>query len=310
MKPLIRQTIKTALFFKSYSLFCLIFNLITIFWGAWVRLSLSGDACGKSWPLCDQGVLPEGAGAWIEWLHRFSSGLALFFVLILWILSRSVYSKDQAPRLFSFVSFVLILIEAFIGAVLVLSGWVALNTQALRVLVLGVHSVNSFLLIASLTLSCKTSLYKKTESRLKEQLLVKKPLIYFVLCFPLLALTGNTASLAGQLFPSMSLSSALALDLLPLSHISLKIRPLHPLLACLFLIVLSRLAFSKKELRTPALAVFIVVLFGFAALLSLSPMGMKIGHLILAYTLGVFLVWSSIDEKIKENKNQENSGIV
>ena len=276
---------------------------MTVFWGAWVRLSLSGDACGESWPLCDQGLFPEDAGAWIEWLHRFSSGLALLFVLILWILSRHVYSKNQAPRLFSFVSFVFILIEALIGAVLVLSGWVALNTQALRVLVLGIHSVNSFLLIASLTLSYKTSLYKKTESHLKDQVLIKKPLIYFVLCFPLLALTGNIASLAGQLFPSVSLSSALALDLLPLSHISLKIRPLHPLLACLFLIILSRLAFSKRELRIPALAVFIVVLFGFAVLLSLSPVGMKVGHLILAYILGVFLVWNSVDEKTEENKN-------
>lgn len=276
-----------------------------------MRLSLSGDGCGESWPLCNEGFVPEGLPAWIEWIHRFSSGLALLLILFLWLLSRKLYLKNQAPRFFGFWSLVFILIEALIGAVLVLSGLVALNTNPIRIFVLAVHSVNSFLLVGSLVLVCKSSLCQsflredsslksslsKKSFALKDQITFNKPLIYFVLAFPLLALTGNIASLAGQLFPTQSLSSALALDLLPSAHLSLKIRPLHPLLAGLFLIVLTRLAFNRKKLWLPLLATALVVLIGFVALISLSPLSMKLFHLASAYSLAVFLVWRSVNIK-------------
>jgi len=286
-------------FFRPYSLFCLLFNLFVIFWGAWVRLSLSGDGCGESWPLCNKSLFPEGVQAWIEWIHRFSSGLALLFVLGLWLFSTFIYSKRQIPRFFAFWSFLSILIEAFIGAVLVLTGLVALDTRAIRIFVLAIHSVNSFLLVGNLSLTYKASLCESSlkSPYLKDQISFNKPLIYFVLSFPLLALTGNIASLAGQLFPTESLSSALALDLMPSAHLSLKIRPFHPLLACLFLIVLTRLAFNQKKLWLPLLATALVVFVGFATLLSLSPLSMKMIHLLFAYSLGILLVWHSIDIK-------------
>ena len=117
--------------------------------------------------------------------------------------------------------------------------------------------------------------------------------------FPLLALTGNIASLAGQLFPSLSLSQALVLDFLPSAHISLKLRPFHPLLAVGFVLVLSWLSFSIKNLRAVTIASLIVACFGFATLVSLSPLWMKMGHLILAYGLWIFLVCSCVKPKVK-----------
>ncbi|MDE0092688.1 MAG: COX15/CtaA family protein, partial [Oligoflexia bacterium] len=242
-------------FFKNYSLFTLIFTLLTIFWGAWVRLSLSGDGCGNSWPLCENKVFPENIKALTEWMHRLSSGLSLIFIFILLVMAFKIYPKNHGVRWFSTASFILILIEALIGAGLVLSGLVGLNTETLRVLVLAVHSVNSLLLVGALTLCYKMSCWEKRGEKITENLKLKSPMIFFVLLFPLLALTGNIASLAGQLFPSESLSSALALDLLPSAHISLKIRPFHPLLAVSFLLGLVFFAFSKKHLLTPALAV-------------------------------------------------------
>ncbi|MCZ0931644.1 MAG: COX15/CtaA family protein [Oligoflexia bacterium] len=283
-------------FFKNYSLFTLVFVLLAIFWGAWVRLSFSGDGCGSSWPLCEDKIFPENVKALIEWLHRLSSGLALCFVFILFAMAFKIYPKNHGVRAFSTASFVLILISALIGAVLVLSGLVGANTDKVRVLVLAVHSVNSLLLVGALTLCYKMSLWKKRGEKITDILKVKKPMIYFVSLFPLLALTGNIASLAGQLFPSLSLSSALALDLLPSAHISLKIRPLHPLLAVSFLLGLSFFAFSKKHLLAPALAVLAVVLFGFATLVFLSPLWMKITHLVLAYVLWIFLLDFSIQK--------------
>ena len=281
-------------FFKQYSLFTLVFTLITIFWGAWVRLSFSGDGCGNSWPLCENQIFPENIKALIEWLHRLSSGLSLVFILVLAGLAFKIYSKNHGVRVFSLASLVLILIEALIGALLVLTGLVGANQETARVWVLAIHSVNSLLLVGALTLCYKMSLWEKRAEKITENLKLEKPLIYFVLLFPLLALTGNIASLAGQLFPSLSLFSALILDLLPSSHISLKIRPFHPLLAISFLLGLGFFAFSKKSLLAPVLAVLGMVVFGFATLIFLSPLWMKLTHLILAYSLWMFLLSSSV----------------
>lgn len=276
-------------FFKRYSLFSLLFTLLTIFWGVWVRLSLSGDGCGQSWPLCKGQLLPESAKSLIEWIHRGTSGLSLIFILFLFIFALKIYPKKHIVRKFSTVSLILILIEALIGALLVLSGFVGLNKDSMRIVILAFHMLNSLLLVGALSLCWRTSLWNHLKAN--------KVIIYFLLAFPILAVTGNIASLAGQLFPAKSLSQAFALDFLPSAHISLKLRPFHPLLAILFLIVLAVLSFSTKSLRILALASLLVVLFGFATLISLSPLWMKLGHLILAYGLWIFFVCSSVQKQ-------------
>ena len=281
----------TKHFFKNYSLFTLLFTLFTIVWGAWVRLSLSGDGCGKSWPLCNKTLFPKSIEAIIEWIHRSTSGLSIVFICILLILAFKIYPKNHFIKKFSIASFVLIFIEALIGAFLVLSGLVGLNTSEIRIVVLSFHLINSLLLVGVLSLCFQTSLWLHFK--------IKKPHIYLTLIFLLLALTGNIASLAGQLFPSESLTQALALDFLPSAHISLKIRPFHPLLACLFLIILSALSFSLKNLRWVALAGLLVVLFGFATLISLSPLWMKVGHLILAYLFWIGLIFTCVGSNKK-----------
>jgi len=282
---------RNKLFFKKYSLFALLFTLITVFWGAWVRLSLSGDGCGDSWPLCNEKILPESTKALTEWIHRGSSGLSLIVILILFISALRFYPKQHMIRKLSAASFVLILIEALIGAFLVLSGLVGLNTTEIRIVVLACHLINSLLLVGALSLCWKVSLW--------DHFIFKKPHIYFIAAFPLLALTGNIASLAGQLFPSQSLSQALALDLLPSAHISLKLRPFHPLLAVLFLIALGLMSFSFKHLKILALASLAAALFGLATLVSLSPLWMKMGHLILAYALWTLFVCFSVKTELK-----------
>ena len=272
--------------FKTYNLYVIFFTLITIFWGAWVRLSLSGDACGDSWPLCNQKILPENTSALIEWIHRGTSGLSVILILILMILALKIYPKNHITWKFSIASFALICLEALIGAFLVISGFVGLNTEEARGWILALHLINSLLLMGALSLSYRTSLW--------DHFKIKKPYIYFALFFPLLALTGNMASLAGQLFPSLSLSQALALDLLPSAHISLKLRPFHPLLAVAFVLVLISLSFFKKNLIIFTISSLAVALFGLATLIALSPLWMKMGHLILAYGLWIFLVCSCI----------------
>ena len=276
-------------FFRRASLWTLIFVLLSILWGAWTRISHSGDGCGDRWPLCGPGLLPEGGKALVEWIHRLSSGLSLLMVLGLFALALKVYPKGHAARKFSLAALLLIISEALIGAVLVLARLTAMDMSALRAAVLSFHLINSLLLAGALALCHKAALAKSGA-----KIEIQKPLFYFALAFPLLALAGNIASLAGTLFPAESLKEALAMDFQPSAHIALRIRPLHPLLAFAFTFWLLGAAKAKKSLRRPAAATAGAALFGLATLLSLSPVWMKLTHLLTAYLLWIFLVSRSL----------------
>ncbi|MGI9549221.1 MAG: COX15/CtaA family protein [Bdellovibrionales bacterium] len=255
------------------------FTVLTIVWGAWVRISSSGDGCGNHWPLCKKSFLPNDLAASIEWLHRLTSGLALLFIFALCYFAFKIYPKKHLLRKLSLFAVVLILIEALIGALLVLNQLVGFNQSSLRVIVLGIHLINSLILVGVLTLCWQSACFKK--------ITIKQPHIYFLSGFLFLALTGNIASLAGVLFPSISLMESLALDFLPNAHISLKIRFLHPLIALLFLIFLGLNHLMKTKLFLFAL---LTALFGLWTLLSLSPVWMKLSHLFIAYLLWIVFV--------------------
>ena len=272
-------------FFKKYSLFVLGFTLLTILWGAWVRISLSGDGCGQHWPLCNEAILPNSIEALVEWLHRLTSGIAFLFVLILFIFALVIYPKKHLVRKLSSLAFILMIVEALIGALLVLAKLVTIDQSTLRVFVLAFHLINSLILVGALSLCYSASLFDKIK--------LQKPHVYFLLAFPVLALTGNIASLAATLFPTSSLAQSLALDFAENAHITVQLRPFHPILAIAFLVALVMVAYSSpafKSLKWVSVFAFFAVAFGFATLLSLSPVWMKIAHLFIAYMLWIVLV--------------------
>lgn len=273
--------------FKSFSFFTLVWTLAVILWGAWVRFSHSGDGCGKNWPLCGNQLLPDNAFAWIEWIHRVTSGLSLLLVVVLWFVSLKIYPKKHLIRKCSTAALILIIIEALIGAALVLASLTGSDSSTLRTLVLSLHLLNSLVLVGSLVFCW--------QGALTSQIQIQKPVFYFFLLFPVLALTGSLASLSNTLFPAESLSQALAFDLQP-KHITLKLRPFHPLLALLFVFALAQSFFNSSENKNLRLVLFVALvtfLVGFASLLSLSPVPLKLIHLFIAYLLWITLVRSS-----------------
>ena len=271
--------------FKKYSLFSLIFTLGVILWGAWVRFSHSGDGCGNDWPLCKGRLTPDSFSALMEWIHRATSGFSLLVVFALVFLAFKIYPKKHLVRKLSSAAGLLILVEALIGAVLVLASLTGSDSSGLRVAVLACHLINSLLLIATLTLCW--------QSAFSERIAVKKPHIYFVCVFPILALTGSIASLAGTLFPSESLTQSFLLDFLPESHITLKLRPLHPLLALGFT-VFCLIVFAEKKKLLAGMAV-VALCSGVVTLISLSPTWLKLSHLFIAYTFWIILVKNAFD---------------
>ena len=285
MRQLSLTALQTKEGFKNFSFFSLVFTLIVILWGAWVRFSHSGDGCGNDWPLCKGSFTPDSFSALMEWIHRATSGLSLLIVFTLVFLAFKIYPQKHLVRKLSLSAGVLILIEALIGAVLVLASLTGSDSSSLRVAVLAFHLINSLLLVAALTLCW--------QSAFADKISFKKPHIYFVGIFPLLALTGSIASLAGTLFPSESLMQSFLLDFHPESHITLKLRPLHPLLALGF-VAFCLMVFSEKKKVLAGMAV-IALCSGIVTLLALSPVWMKLTHLLIAYSLWIILIRSTFE---------------
>src|SRR5271165_2525187 len=100
----------------------LAFTLAVVAWGGLVRASHSGDGCGSNWPTCNGEVFPSHPvlKTRIEFTHRVMSGasLALIVAWALWAFAR--FPARSWPRRGAAAALLLILLEALIGAAIVL----------------------------------------------------------------------------------------------------------------------------------------------------------------------------------------------
>ena len=138
-----------------FAWFVLAYNVAVILWGAYVRATGSGAGCGAHWPLCNGEVVPRApqVATVIEFSHRFSSGLTLIAIAVLVVWIFRVCAPGHPARLGAVLSGVLIVTEAAVGAGLVLFRLVADNASMARAMFVGVHLLNTFLLLGALTLT-------------------------------------------------------------------------------------------------------------------------------------------------------------
>ncbi len=138
--------------FRSFSVAVLAFTLGVIVWGAYVRASGAGAGCGAHWPVCNGQVVPRDASTQtlIEYSHRVSSGLSLLLVIAMCIWAFLVHPRGHSVRRASATAVVLMLMEAALGAGLVLLELVALDASARRAVAMSLHLTNTFLLLAAL----------------------------------------------------------------------------------------------------------------------------------------------------------------
>lgn len=282
-----------------YAWILVYYTLLVIIWGAWVRVSHSGDGCGKSWPLCEGALFPNSAESktWIEYFHRLTSGFYGIIVIHLFYLVRKQFPKNSLQSLLGFSTLILMFIEAALGAALVLKGLVGENATLFRLFAMTLHQVNSLLLVGStVALACSLSRQAVLSWDLKKLFLHRGLLVLFIL----IPATGAWAALSNTLFPSADLLQGLADDLSSDSPWILKLRVIHPLIASGFCIYWAYFFWNQseeaenKDLKKSSLylASFFVVafLFGALTLLSLSPVWMKLVHLTLAQLLWIALM--------------------
>ena len=139
--------------FATYTWGVLGLNILVILWGAFVRATGSGAGCGAHWPTCDGQVMPrpETTEMFVEFTHRLTSGVALLAVVVLLIWAWRVWPAGHRVRKGAVASLVLIIIEALVGAGLVIFEWVAHDTSLARPFVVAIHLINTFLLLGAIT---------------------------------------------------------------------------------------------------------------------------------------------------------------
>jgi len=291
-------------------------NIFVILWGAVVRATGSGAGCGAHWPTCNGEVIPldPSVGTLIEYSHRLTSGVALLLVAFLLFQVRRHREAGHLARAWSAASMVLILTEAAVGAGLVLFERVATDTSIARGYWMSGHLVNTFLLLAALTLTARFADAPFSASRRDQGFLAATfpaggrgtATLLAVLALLATGISGAIAALGDTLFKASSLREAIAQDFSSASHIFLRIRILHPVIAliggALVLVVAYRTITSnphRPKPRTRGLALAAMVVgqwfLGLTNLLLLAPTPLQIAHLFLADLIWMTLILVMVD---------------
>jgi len=272
--------------------------VFVILWGAFVRVSFSGDGCGDHWPLCRGTVVPTGDHhTFIELFHRVTSALCGPFALGLAVFVFRAFPKGHPARRLVVLTVVLVLSEGLFGALLVKLRRVAYDTSIERAYLMSLHLCNTFALLLAAVGVAEADIPRpvRTSPRHRLEMLVAFSLLMIV------GTTGAVTALGDTLFPRQTLSAGLVSDFDPSAHPFLQLRAFHPLFALVtaaFLLAIAgrRWASGDASVVGPSrvLALFVVaqVVFGFANMLLGAPAAMQIGHLALAD--GVFIALSCL----------------
>jgi heme a synthase len=269
------------------------YNVLVILWGAIVRTSGSGAGCGDRWPLCNGDFFPHHPrlATVIEYAHRSMTGVCVVLVLALAVWTFRATGRGDRARRAVIASVVLLVMEALLGAVLVLGGYVANNISLARVVMQAVHFTNTLLLLGALGL---TAWWLNERGRTASSVAGKEmvwPAWIAVLATIVMGATGALAALADTLFPSTSLREALGADFAANSPLLVQMRWVHPAAvmvgSCCVLWLAMRVQSRLGWVVAGLLGLQVVL--GIADVLLLAPTWLQILHL-----LGADVYWLAL----------------
>lgn len=277
---------------SGFALVTLGWMLLVILEGAVVRATGSGAGCGKHWPLCNGEFIPKHphVATLIEFAHRSITAVCTGLVAILVAWTFYAHPAGQKVRKAAVWSGVLLLTEAFLGAVLVLGGYVEHNTSNARVLVQCVHFTNTLLLLGAITLTWWWQRPRRAAVRAGNE--TPRLAAWLAVGFTMLTgATGSVAALADTLFPSTSLRSAIAADLSSGSPLLIRMRWIHPASSLGAVIAIAVLAVGLRKNRGRWLVGLVLsqLVMGIADVLTLAPITLQLLHL-----LGADLLWIAL----------------
>ncbi len=277
----------------------LAYNFAVVAWGAFVRATGAGAGCGDHWPLCNGAVIPraDDTATLIEFTHRLTSGVALLMVVALFWWARRLYPAGHRVRRAAAWSTALMIVEALIGAGLVLFRLVAEDESAARAVSLALHLVNTFLLLGAITLTAWFAGGAPSPSVRRSG--ADGPLILGGLAAVILLGAGGAVIALGDTLIMAAVRAGRS-TVSPMVQFLLDARIYHPAmaltvgayLAVMVLIVRMR----RRDTRTRVLALLLLALYASQLAVGLvnvtlhAPVWMQLIHLLMADLLWVTLV--------------------
>lgn len=312
--------------FARFAWFLLGYNLLVVLWGAFVRATGSGAGCGSHWPLCNGEVLPrpESLETVVEFTHRLTSGIDGLLVLALLVWAFRLFPRRHPVRFGAVWAFLFLVSESLVGAGLVRFELVADNASTARALVMMAHLLNTFLLLAGLTVTAAwarlpfgdpaddgAEAEDGAPSRRWLPLVVRPsdPVPWVlglgVVGMLLLGVSGAIAALGDTLFPVSSFQEGWAQKLDPAAHILVRLRIWHPAVALAvgLWVMLSAGWLRRRRPVAPVrrvtavlVGIYLVQLvLGVVNVLLAAPVWMQLVHLLVADLAWIALVLLVLD---------------
>ncbi|MFN7015908.1 MAG: COX15/CtaA family protein [Fimbriimonadales bacterium] len=141
--------------FAKFAWLTLAYNVLVILGGAFVRATGFGAGCGSHWPTCNGQVVPltGSLDTFVEFGHRVTSGLAFLLVLGMCVWAFRAYPRRHIVRFGALMSLIFMVLEALVGAGLVLFERVATDVSYARAVWMAAHLLNTFILLMWITLT-------------------------------------------------------------------------------------------------------------------------------------------------------------
>lgn len=282
----------------------LVYTVGVVLFGAVVRISGSGAGCGQHWPSCNGELthLPKRLETAIELTHRVTAGLTLLPAIYLAVLAFRATPRRHRLRTAALLGVALTIAEDLIGAALVLFGLVDKNISATRAVVMPLHLIFTYGLVATLTLAaCWTSTASRDEPEPNEG----SPRLAWVLLAALgtlvVAATGAVTALGDTVYPPLAhtLMGRVAEDQGSSAHFLQRFRGVHPVLAILTATGIAWLAGSlwdapgvvrRRASRIVLAFVVAQVVAGVSNVLLSAPGWLQVVHLGLSLGLWIALI--------------------
>ncbi|HLK35902.1 MAG TPA: COX15/CtaA family protein [Polyangiaceae bacterium] len=297
----------------------LAYALAVILWGAYVRASGAGAGCGRHWPSCNGEIVPRAprVATLIEYSHRVSSAGVLVATVVLAVVALRAYPLRHRVGVAALATVALTIAEAAIGAGLVLFGLVARDESLTRALSMSLHLMNTFLLLAAAALTAWWA-SGGAAPRLRGQRAV-----WLALAGPLVAMfavgaSGAVAALGDTLFPAPSLAAGFAQDLSAGSHLFVRLRAVHPMLAMVtagaivvgsgFVRAVRPSAAVRAWSRAATALATLQVCAGLLDVVTRAPTAMQIVHLFLADAVWLSLVLTAAAALAESPAAQKTGG--
>jgi heme A synthase len=235
----------------------------------------------------------------VEFSHRLTSGLALIAVVVLAVWVWRTVAAGHPARRAAVASLVFIIVEALLGAGLVLFRLVAQDESLARAMVMPLHLANTLILLLCLTMTAHF-LSGGAPVAISGRTRTFGVLVTLLVLMIGVGKTGAIAALGDTLYPATSLLDGLRADFAPTGSLVLRLRFLHPALGVAVGVML---VFGAAAVAIPAgdrrgslarrlviaLAITQVVL-GFVNVWLLAPVWMQLTHLLVADLLWIALV--------------------